>query len=101
MALAMPQMRGKDPEAEHSLESHLSHLICIGQRTLCSCPNKILDVECYSALVALARHMALALPQMRRKDSEAEHSFESHLSHLICIGRWTMCSCPERILDVE
>ena len=90
-----------NPEPGHLFESHLSHLICIGQWTLCSRPKGILDVKLYSALATLDRPMELARSSMRRKDSEAKHFFGGHLGDFICIGWWTLCSRPKGILDVK
>ena len=79
-------MRRKDPEAEHFFESHLSHLICIGQWTLCSRPKGILDVEYYSALAAPARLMKLARLWMTWKDPRPV-SFFQHTLRFIFILR--------------
>ena len=79
-------MRRKDPEAGHNFESHLSHLFCIGQYTLCSRPKGILDMKLFSALAAPTRLMELARSWMRRKGLEAENVFEGHLGHFICVG---------------
>ena len=65
-------MTRKDPEAEHSFKSHLSHIICIGQWTMCSRPNGTLDVDSYSELEAPARPMKLAGPWMTPNAPEAE-----------------------------
>ena len=47
-----------------SFESHLGHLICIGQWTLCSRPKRILDVKWYSAIATPARLVEFAWPWM-------------------------------------
>ena len=101
MKLARPLMRRNDLEAQYLFERHLSHFICIGWWTLCSRPKGILDVEWHLALAAPARLMKLAQPYIRRNDPEAEHLFESHLCHFLCISQRTLCSRPNGILDVE
>ena len=55
-------MRRKDPEAEHFSESHLSRVICIGERTLCPRLKGVLDVEWNSALAVPTRLMELVRP---------------------------------------